>query len=201
MIQKTTFVFLLFSLIAGCALFYTSEKVDKAKRQYYSTKNELAKEREAIRVLKAEWSYLTTPERIEKLAHQYLLPQEGEMAPSPAPKQFLTPPDLHDFKEKSADAQKWEEKARILTNTAALHHKIAPPATTPTRHIRPTTAVSHQTKPLQIKVKETYPVGAIQTEILPPKPDVALRIEKQTPKKPEKTSDDFQAVLRNLELP
>lgn len=53
-------------------LFQVKYKVYNLKRDLQSINRQLAADKDAIRVLKAEWSYLNKPERIETLAAKYL---------------------------------------------------------------------------------------------------------------------------------
>lgn len=60
------------ALVAGSALFWTSRAVQDSQDHLELLKNNITFEREAIRVLQAEWSYLNTPERLEDLANRHL---------------------------------------------------------------------------------------------------------------------------------
>jgi hypothetical protein len=66
--------FLAFLLVVACGgmLMHTSQKVQRAEKELVRTQRALAHEKEAIRVLRAEWAYLNRPERLELLAAQYL---------------------------------------------------------------------------------------------------------------------------------
>lgn len=74
------------------------------ERDLEALKIDIAKEAEAIRVLKAEWSYLNQPERLQELARKHLA-----LAPTAASKiivlaslpvrgdQFIMPPQVLDI--------------------------------------------------------------------------------------------------------
>lgn len=72
MIQKSTVLWLCLSVAAGTALFHTSERVHQASERLREAEHALADEKENLRVLEAEWSYLNQPERLKKLALQVL---------------------------------------------------------------------------------------------------------------------------------
>ena len=79
--MRIFFVILWFSLsvLAGTALFHTSEEVQKAREETAQLEGKIAEEKESLRVLKAEWAYLNQPDRLEKLAaeHLDLVPTKG----------------------------------------------------------------------------------------------------------------------------
>ncbi len=60
--------------LIGSAVYAYSIKYQTAYRaeQIAKTKIEIKQERDAIAVLRAEWAYMTRPERIQKLADKYL---------------------------------------------------------------------------------------------------------------------------------
>ena len=64
-------VFIMLCVSVG-ALMYVSRNVQRSEIMLVNLDRQIAKERESIRVLDAEWSYLTRPERIEELAKTYL---------------------------------------------------------------------------------------------------------------------------------
>lgn len=61
-------------VVVGCAtfLFSTSQKVQQAEDRLVALNADLARERQSMRVLHAEWDYLNRPDRLEALARQYL---------------------------------------------------------------------------------------------------------------------------------
>ncbi len=73
--------FVIFALagLSGAALLHTSQNVQHAEEVLAKMQRELAHEEEAMRVLRAEWAYLNRPERLERLAEEFL-----ELVP-PAP--------------------------------------------------------------------------------------------------------------------
>jgi hypothetical protein len=66
-------------LILICFELYNGvSRVKSQEQQLASLKSQIASEQEAIRVLKAEWSYLNQPERLQTLAREHLpLTQTG----------------------------------------------------------------------------------------------------------------------------
>jgi cell division protein FtsL len=61
-------------LLVGSAVYAYSIKYQTSYRaeQIAKTKIEIRQERDAIAVLRAEWAYMTRPERIQQLADAYL---------------------------------------------------------------------------------------------------------------------------------
>lgn len=58
--------------LSGWALLYTSQSVQKAKRELAVIEADIAAENTRIDVLNAEWSYLNSPARLEDLAKKTL---------------------------------------------------------------------------------------------------------------------------------
>lgn len=61
---------LLFSLLllCGATLIYISHAVQRIEKQVTIAENQIEREEEAIRVLRAEWAYLNQPQRLERIA-------------------------------------------------------------------------------------------------------------------------------------
>lgn len=72
MIRTATLFWVLLVAVTGVLVFTTSEKVHDARGHLQAVQRDIVKEEENLRVLKAEWSYLNRPERLEQLARAYL---------------------------------------------------------------------------------------------------------------------------------
>lgn len=72
MIRPTSVVLLVLAAIAGGALFHVSFEVSALDDRLGSLNRGIKDDREAIHVLRAEWSFLNQPERIEELARRHL---------------------------------------------------------------------------------------------------------------------------------
>lgn len=72
MIRLSTLSGYALAIVAAMALFWTSQTVQKAEDRLERVRHDLARERESLHVLHAEWDYLNRPERIEALARKYL---------------------------------------------------------------------------------------------------------------------------------
>ena len=71
-IKLRTFIAFALAGLSGAALLHTSQRVQHAEEVLKTTQAELAHEEETMRVLRAEWEYLNRPERLERLATEFL---------------------------------------------------------------------------------------------------------------------------------
>lgn len=76
------------AMVTGALLFQTSQRVTDGRQRLENITAEMRREEDSLRVLQAEWSYLNQPERLEKLAAQYL-----KLAPMKG-RQFVAVADL-----------------------------------------------------------------------------------------------------------
>lgn len=77
-LSKAFLLCVVLALIMG--VFMTSNRVQQAEKKMNSLQDKIEQEKENLRVLHAEWTYLNNPERLEKVAKQYfqLVPGGGE---------------------------------------------------------------------------------------------------------------------------
>ena len=59
-------------VVSGATLMTISHRVQIEERSIAHIKNEIAREKETIRILDAEWAFLNNPARLEQYATQYL---------------------------------------------------------------------------------------------------------------------------------
>jgi hypothetical protein len=69
---KSTILWLGLIAVAGGVLFETSYDVQSLEEKLEATTHKITIEQEAIQILKAEWSYLNDPTRLESLARTHL---------------------------------------------------------------------------------------------------------------------------------
>ncbi|NYZ15713.1 hypothetical protein HL658_24495 [Azospirillum sp. RWY-5-1] len=76
---KHALIWLGLAAVAGAVLFETSYEVQEMEEQLASLNRQIVHEQEAIQVLRAEWSFLNDPTRLENLArsHTDLRPAEA----------------------------------------------------------------------------------------------------------------------------
>jgi len=72
MMRRATWLWLAFVLGLGFALFQLKYQVQGLEERLARINREILQNEEAIHVLKAEWSYLDQPARIEALARKHL---------------------------------------------------------------------------------------------------------------------------------
>ena len=91
---------------AGALLFWTSQNVQEQESQMQALQMAIAKEKQSIRVLNAEWDYLNRPERLESLAAKHMglgvpLVDQVGMGAKDLPMPFsLIPPVKPDFSDR-----------------------------------------------------------------------------------------------------
>lgn len=81
---KTLLIFVLAGL-SGTLLLYTSQAVQDAQRDLNYKTLELTKEKEALETLRAEWAFLSAPERLQRIAEDDLgmsLETEASVVPN-----------------------------------------------------------------------------------------------------------------------
>lgn len=72
MIRPGTVVWFCIVVAVGYAMFQVKYEVMRQEQTLAGLNRQIADDREQIRVLNAEWSYLTRPNRIEQLASRFL---------------------------------------------------------------------------------------------------------------------------------
>lgn len=72
MIRKSTLFWCVLALGSSAILYHTSYRVQALQSELGEVNAQIASEQERIHVLNAEWAYLTTPARIQKLAARHL---------------------------------------------------------------------------------------------------------------------------------
>ena len=73
MISKSTVIWLGLAGLASGALFHTSYQVQALGEDLAGLNRTIIHEQEAIQILKAEWSYMNDPNRIEEMARRHLI--------------------------------------------------------------------------------------------------------------------------------
>ncbi len=72
MLHKSDFLWLGLAAFAGVSLFSISYRVQSLKDEKNALERQIVSEHDGIQVLKAEWSFLNDPARLEQLASSYL---------------------------------------------------------------------------------------------------------------------------------
>ena len=78
--RPTTTASLILAAVAGAALFQVSFQVSALEDELRQANRNIERDRQAMRVLRAEWSYLNQPAQLEDLAKRYLRLQPIETA-------------------------------------------------------------------------------------------------------------------------
>ncbi len=63
---------IILSLVAGAALFYLKYTVEQKETQLTEMQAQYLEDQKALRVLKAEWTYLNSPQYLQELTRKYL---------------------------------------------------------------------------------------------------------------------------------
>jgi cell division protein FtsL len=72
MILRSTFFLFFIASCVGFALFQVKHEVIDVEKELTFALREINREEESLHVLKAEWSYLNEPQRLQALADKYL---------------------------------------------------------------------------------------------------------------------------------
>ncbi|MCB1563543.1 MAG: hypothetical protein KDJ75_08225 [Alphaproteobacteria bacterium] len=79
-LDPRNFIVLALVGLSGAVLLHVSQNVQKSEDKLAEIEASIDREQETIRVLRAEWAYLNRPDRLERLAHEFLdlVPPEAE---------------------------------------------------------------------------------------------------------------------------
>ncbi|MBS0272059.1 MAG: hypothetical protein JSR85_05375 [Proteobacteria bacterium] len=70
--RRYTTLFFFLALVIGFILFKVKYEVVEIEEKISQTLRKMKRERETIHILKAEWSHLNEPQRLQKLAEKFL---------------------------------------------------------------------------------------------------------------------------------
>ena len=70
--KPRNFVIFALAALSGAILLHTSQSVQQAEDRLEILRSSVDREREQTRILKAEWESLNRPERLERLAKEFL---------------------------------------------------------------------------------------------------------------------------------
>lgn len=107
------------ALFAGAAVLQLKLAVQEKADEVKALANQIHEDREAIRVLEAEWAYLTTPRALQEKSIRFLA-----LMP-PAAEQILSEPDRIPFRPRGVEA---EEDPGVLLPTAAKAKSTSQPS-------------------------------------------------------------------------
>jgi cell division protein FtsL len=100
------------ALLSGVGMFVLKYEVIRQEEELAFIKKDIQKQQSEIHILKAEWSYLTSPERLKKLNEQvtHLKPMKtGQiLSLKELPKSTQTPISFVSYKRKEA----WKKEKR-----------------------------------------------------------------------------------------
>lgn len=70
--KRSTLLFVFVTVLIGLGLFQLKYQVMTLEQQYRHTRKQLKESEEAIHVLKAEWTHLNEPKRLQELSEKHL---------------------------------------------------------------------------------------------------------------------------------
>ncbi|MBY0500724.1 MAG: hypothetical protein K2P93_01815 [Alphaproteobacteria bacterium] len=70
--RQSTLLFVFLALIVGFVLFKVKYEVVEIEQKLAHAQHQIDRELENIHILRAEWSHLNEPQRLQKLAAKYL---------------------------------------------------------------------------------------------------------------------------------
>jgi len=144
MIRPTTLILFVLCAVSGGVLFGVAFEVSALEERLFVLNQEITEDRDAIHVLRAEWSYLNQPERLEGLSQRYLelqplegsqlvviaaVPARPDAVPAPAEIAPVEPPSLEALSARTLNAR---PKAKPAAPRApARHVRLASQKTSP----------------------------------------------------------------------
>jgi len=136
--RPATLILFILSIIAGGALFGVAFEVSELEDRLIVLNEEITRDRDAIHVLRAEWSYLNQPERLEGLSRRYLdlQPLVGEQFSDIAALPVRPLPDILPAAATTEEAAPVEPETPIASATTAKPRVKPAAPRRPSPHVR-----------------------------------------------------------------
>jgi cell division protein FtsL len=136
LLKPGTFIVFAFASLSGVALLHTSQDVQRAEDRLRTLEASIEREQEQIRMLEAEWMHLNRPERLEKLANEFL---------------DLAPPQTQNILQEAAGAfpEVEAEAPEALAQPIAYEAPVITKKTPVKPQLKPT--IKHKPKPSALK--------------------------------------------------
>ncbi len=194
MIRPITFVTLLLACGSGLYLYQVKHRVHVVEGQIEQVVRQTAQVREQIRLLRAEWTLLDQPDRLQQLAGQFLDLQatkptqfasladlDSRLPPVPPPEPPPNPSDEHPVAEAPAPAEPVAAAAPpIAKREPASIAATASPAPAPLHVAEHPTASANEVPPAQSAAPRAAPPIA-RPQIAAAQPARAARLEAPVP--------------------
>ncbi len=147
--HPATLILFVLSIVSAGALFGISFEVSALEERLTAVNHEIKRDRDAIHVLRAEWSYLNQPDRLDGLTRRYLdlQPLDGnqlvefaavpsraapESAPFPPPSETVTGPPALELQFASTLKARPKLKPEAPRRPSSDFRLVSQPATTKT---------------------------------------------------------------------
>lgn len=142
MIGRTSLLLLTLAAGAGGALFHVSYDVSALEDRLTALNHKIVDDQEAIHVLRAEWSFLNQPARLEELSQRYLdlQPLKGAQIGNAAmlPVRLRAPQDDADPANRPGDVDSTTALAALTERLAGPNPQYKPSPPTQSRRTKAT---------------------------------------------------------------
>jgi len=142
----TTSFVLMFIVAAGVGLYQLKYKTLRLQKEVSALNASIVRDREAIRVLEAEWTYLTRPERVASLSERYLALRPAEAEQVIASADLVAKRSEEDVR--MAQVDDFRASGVVLAKAPSAPRYSPPPTTAPVQVAEPAPRI------LEVRKKE-----------------------------------------------
>ncbi|PWC54290.1 hypothetical protein [Azospirillum sp. TSO22-1] len=191
---KSALVWLGLAGAAGAVLFQTSYTVQNREEQLATLNRKIIAEQEAIQILKAEWSYMNDPSRLETLARTHL-----SLRPTDA-RQFVASAEIIPMRPAPAPLPEIPPMAGLSPlQTQSGIVRVSAPAAAPAPVATPAVMKSAPAAPAKVPAPPAQQAPAAPTAIIEPAAaKVAPKAQPAVVKQPQQPSPQTMTPPKNL---